>query len=75
MERVADDGQARGGRGFEAKRAQRVGAREDGRVGGAAIPFAQQMDSVHQPPPVKKKPHPGRRPVEGIRAIAKSVDL
>ena len=76
MKRVADDSEAGGGDGVEADRAQFVGTRELGRVGGAAIPFAQQMDTVHQPPPCQEKAPPRSLDrLKGIRAIAKTADL
>ena len=41
---------------FEADVAQRFGVRQFRRVGRAAVPFAQQMDSVHQSSPRSKVP-------------------
>ena len=38
---------------------ERVGIEHLGRAGRAAVPLAQQMDSVHQSSPQKEKPHPG----------------
>jgi hypothetical protein len=61
-ETLADDGQSRVARGIDANVAQRVCARELGRIGRTAVPFAQEVDTIHRSPAPSSKDERSRRP-------------